>query len=298
MQTHVYKIVDGHEIVADIYPLSAVGNRHILPAVLFIHGGGLVMGHRKMITPSQIQAFHDGGFQVISIDYRLAPETKLPEIADDLMDAWDWLREAANAIGINRERIAIAGHSAGAFLALLCGYLLHPRPAALVSLAGYGKLTHDEFMQPSPYYVREHTLVDESDARKAVSAGNISASGPNDSMQCYTGRGRFYLYCRQQGIWLREVSGHNPSDQDWFAQYEPISNISAPYPPTILLHGEADTDVPYDQSVLMQQELTCQEVAHEFISNPNWGHVFLYYPNDPSVNQAFMQMISFLKRHV
>ena len=161
MQTQVFKIVDGHEIVADIYPLSRARDGQKLPTVLFIHGGGLIMGHRKMIAPSHIRAFHEGGFHVISIDYRLAPETKLPEIADDIKDAWHWLREEADSIGIDRERIAIAGHSAGAFLTLVSGYKLDPRPAALVSMAGYGKLTHDEFVKSSPYYVQEHALADE-----------------------------------------------------------------------------------------------------------------------------------------
>lgn len=245
-----------------------------------------------------IRAFHEGGFHVISIDYRLAPEAKLPEIANDIQDAWYWLREEAETFGIDRDRIAIVGHSAGAFLTLMSGYRLDPRPAALVSMAGYGKLTHDEFKKPSPFYVQQHAAADENDARSSVGVGTISASGLNDSMQRYTGRGLFYLYCRQQGIWLREVSGHDPSDQEWFAQYEPIRNVSAAYPPTILLHGEADTDVPFDQSVLMQQELNRHGIAHEFISNPNWGHVFLYIPNDPSVDKAFTHIMAFLHQHV
>lgn len=298
MQTREYKSINGHVIVADIYPLSYTMNEQKTPAVLFIHGGGLIMGHRTMIDQSHIRIFHEGGFQIVSIDYRLAPETKLPEIVDDIKDMWHWLREEADALGIDRDRIAIVGHSAGAYLTLLSGYKLAPRPAALVSMAGYGKLTHDEFTKPSPYYVQVHSLVSESDAREMINVGVISSSGPKDSMRRYTGRGLFYLYCRQQGIWLSEVSGHNPNDQDWFMQYEPIHNVSAAYPPTMLLHGKKDTDVPYDQSVLIQQELARYGITHEFISNPDWGHTFLYAPDDPSVDNAFTQIIAFLQQHV
>jgi dipeptidyl aminopeptidase/acylaminoacyl peptidase len=117
-------------------------------------------------------------------------------------------------------------------------------------------------------------------------------------MRHYTGRGLFYLYCRQQGIWLSEVSGHDPCDPAWFEPYEPIRNVSAAYPPTLLLHGEPDTDVPYEQSVLMQQALARQGIAHEFISDPYWGHTFLYALNDPSVDKAFKQIIAFLQQHV
>jgi acetyl esterase/lipase len=128
--------------------------------------------------------------------------------------------------------------------------------------------------------VKEHGPVDEHTARQTIGEGTISQSGPNDSIQRFLGRGLFYLFCRQQGIWLSEVSSHDPGDQDWFADYQPIRNVSAEYPPTMLLHGEPDTDVLIEQSVLMQQEFIRHGVAHEFVRNPSWGHAFLYMPND------------------
>lgn len=298
MQTQVFKTTGGHEIKADIYLSPHLEKDQKRPAILFIHGGGLIMGHRKMIAPNHVQAFHEGGFHVISIDYRLAPETKLPEIVGDIKDAWRWLQENAESYGIDRDRIAIAGHSAGAFLTLVCGYMLDPRPIALVSIAGYGKLTHAEFEQPSSYYVQKHVETNESEARSVIGEKTLSESSPNDSMQRYTGRGLFYLYCRQQGIWLHEVSGHIPSDHAWFAQYEPIQNITETYPPTLLIHGEADTDVPYDQSVLMQIELNRHGVVHELVSNSNWGHAFIYVPNDPTVDNVFQQITAFLQKHI
>lgn len=298
MQTYVFKTVGNHEIKADVYPAAQTGDEQKLPAVMFIHGGGLIMGHRKVILPEHIQAFHDGGFHFVSIDYRLAPETKLPEIIDDIRDAWTWLRDNAETLGIDRDRIAVLGHSAGAYLTLMSGYKLDPRPAALVSLAGYCKLTSDAFVAPSSYYVSEHESVDEHDARQTVGEETISASGPDDSMQRYLGRGLFYLFCRQKGIWLHEVTGHNAVDQEWFAQYEPIQNVSAAYPPTMLLHGEPDTDIPFEQSVLMQQELAHHGVTHKFVQDPNWGHTFLYMLDEDSVMEAFGQIVSFLKQHV
>lgn len=298
MQTYVYKTIGGHEIEADFYPAAQTAVERKRPAVVFIHGGGLIMGHRKAILPSHIQAFHNGGFHFVSINYRLAPETKLPDILGDIKDAWAWLRDKADSLAIDRDRIAILGHSAGAYLTLLSGFKLDPRPAAVVSIAGYCKLTSDAFAKPSPYYMREYESVDEHEARQTIGEQVISESGPNDSMQRYLGRGLFYLFCRQKGIWLHEVTGHEPEDQGWFAQYEPIRNVSPLYPPTMLLHGEPDTDIPFEQSVLMQQELARHSVAHEFLSNPNWGHTFLYMPDDDSVGEAFAAIVSFLQEHV
>lgn len=298
MYTHIFKRSNGLEISADIYHTARAEAGQQLPAVLFIHGGGLMLGHRKAILLSHIEAFHSGGFHFVSIDYRLAPEAKLPEILDDIQDAWTWIREEAALLGIDPNRIAVLGHSAGAYLTLTCGYRLDPRPTALVSIAGYGKLTDDAFTMPSSHYVKEHVVVEEDEARQTVGRQVLSAGGRNDSIQRFTGRGLFYLFCRQRGIWLREMSGHEPQDKEWFAQYEPIHNISAEYPPTMLLHGEPDTDILFEQSVFMQQELGRHGVAHEFIRDPDWGHAFLYVPNDESVDKAFGQIVTFLQQHV
>jgi len=56
-----------------------------------------------------------------SIDYRLEPEVRLPEIVGDLEDAWAWLSAHAGELGVDQSRIVLLGHSAGGFLALLGG---------------------------------------------------------------------------------------------------------------------------------------------------------------------------------
>jgi dipeptidyl aminopeptidase/acylaminoacyl peptidase len=110
-----------------------------------------------------------------------------------------------------------------------------------------------------------------------------------------SGRSDFYFYCRQQGIWPQEVCGHDPSDRDWFAPYEPLRNVSPSYPPTLLLHGEADTDVPFEQSVLMAEQLAKHGVEHEFARDPEWGHAFDFLAaNDPKVKRAVDRAVEFL----
>jgi acetyl esterase/lipase len=106
------------------------------PAVVFVHGGGLILGSRKALLPVHVQAFIEAGFVFASIDYRLAPEAHLPEIVSDLDDAWTWVGSHASELGIDSRRIVLLGHSAGAFLALLGGCRLSPPPAAIISAAG------------------------------------------------------------------------------------------------------------------------------------------------------------------
>src|SRR5438045_9757910 len=89
-RTEIYKSVDGLDIKADIYGV-ADGKR---PAVVWIHGGALIMGTRQGV-PSQLRDRLLGyGYAIVSIDYRLAPETKLPAIIADLRDAFRWARGA------------------------------------------------------------------------------------------------------------------------------------------------------------------------------------------------------------
>ena len=72
------------------------------PALLWMHGGALILGNRTGIT----RPFHAGpleqGYVIVSIGYRLAPETKLPAIIEDVQDAWKWVHEQARRFGIDR----------------------------------------------------------------------------------------------------------------------------------------------------------------------------------------------------
>ena len=94
-------------------------------------------------------------------------------------------------------------------------------------------------------------------------------------MQWFTGRGLFYLTRRHQGDWLSVISGHDQEDRDWFTPYMPGLNVSTDYGPTMLLHGDPDTDVPVEQSELMQQRLVEHGVVYEFVRNPTWQHAFM-----------------------
>ena len=74
---------------------------------------------------------------MVSIDYRLAPETKLPEIVSDVEAAFHWVgREGARQFHLDIDRIMVFGGSAGGYLTLLTGYRVSPKLKALVSLYG------------------------------------------------------------------------------------------------------------------------------------------------------------------
>jgi acetyl esterase/lipase len=286
--THVYKTVGECQIKADVYQ-PARGARK--PAVIWIHGGALIMGSRKWPDARFYAELLSRGLAIVSIDYRLAPETKLPGIVEDLQDAWRWVRrEGPQRFGIDPDRIATAGGSAGGYLTLMSGFCLEPRPRALVSYFGYGDITTPWYSQPDAFY-RRKPLVPKDEAYRCV--GNRPLSEPPGSNQ----RGRFYLYCRQQGIWPNEVAGHDPhTESPWFDAYCPIRNVTAKYPPAFLIHGTEDTDVPYAESKSMAARLAASGVAHEFITVAGAGHGLSGAKPD-KVAEIARQAAEFIKNH-
>ncbi|MBI2942046.1 MAG: prolyl oligopeptidase family serine peptidase [Chloroflexi bacterium] len=74
----------------------------------------------------------------------------------------------------------------------------------------------------------------------------------------------------------------------------PILHVTRDYPPTLLLHGDQDTDVPYEQSVTMAARLAEAEVAHELVTIPGGGHGFDRELERPQVAGAFHRVLTFL----
>ncbi len=86
-------------------------------ALLWLHGGGLMMGTPRMDDARCGRLARDAGLVVVAPAYRLAPEHPFPAALDDAHAAWTWLQEAAPELGLDPTRIAIGGASAGAGIA-------------------------------------------------------------------------------------------------------------------------------------------------------------------------------------
>jgi acetyl esterase len=92
-------------------------------ALLYLHGGGFVIGsiatHDALCRQLALQA----GCDVYALDYRLAPEHRFPTAVHDAADALQWLREHAAMLGLEPRRLAVGGDSAGGTLATVCALL-------------------------------------------------------------------------------------------------------------------------------------------------------------------------------
>jgi uncharacterized protein (TIGR02246 family) len=287
--TSTYKTVGELPLKADVYRLPGDDVR---PVVVWVHGGGLIFGNRDGPSPDQRKRYLDAGYVVVSIDYRLAPETKLAGIVEDIRDAVTWVRtKGPELYKIDPKRVAVVGHSAGGYLALVAGYAVEPRPQAVVAFYGYGDVDGDWYAKPDPGFLMP--LVTREAAYKAVGTKEIVEGD-------WKGRTDFYRYCRQNGLWPQEVVGHDPAKQPKeFDRFCPVRNVTRGYPPTLLLHGDADTDVPHRQSVAVAAELKRAGVEHELITMKGGGHLFDRKGlQDRDVSAAFVRVEKFLAKHV
>jgi acetyl esterase/lipase/short-subunit dehydrogenase len=87
-----------------------------LPVLLYFHGGGFVIGDVACYDGLTRFLANEGRIAVISVDYRLAPEFRLPIAFDDAFAALGWLQKNAESLGLDAERIAVGGDSAGGAL--------------------------------------------------------------------------------------------------------------------------------------------------------------------------------------
>ena len=288
-RTHTYKRVGELAIQADVWTPAADGPR---PVALWIHGGALILGSRKSPPRALLTGWLAAGYAVVSIDYRLAPETQLPGIIEDVEDAYRWIRaEGPTLFGADPNRIGVAGGSAGGYLTLMTGFRVEPRPRVLVAFWGYGELTTSWYAEPSEFY-RKQPLVTREEALAAVGPRPLSEPpSPNQ-------RGRFYLWTRQQGLWPQQVTGHDPKTESrWYDRYCPLRQVTREYPPTLLIHGTEDTDVPYSESRAMADRFREVGVVHELLTVEGAGHGLSGAP-PADVERSNNRALAFFQTHL
>ena len=116
---------DGSRLAARLYASS----RAVLPVMLYLHGGGFTIGGLETHDALCRQLALRSGAAVLSLDYRLAPEHRFPVAVDDAWAALRWLAAEAAALGLDGQRLAVGGDSAGGTLAAVSA--LHARDAGM-----------------------------------------------------------------------------------------------------------------------------------------------------------------------
>lgn len=116
---------DGTPLPARLYAPSD----EALPVLLYLHGGGFVMGGLETHDSLCRQLALRSGAAVVALEYRLAPEHPFPVAVEDSWSAMKWLANQGHSIGLDRSRLAVGGDSAGGTLAAVAA--IHARDIGL-----------------------------------------------------------------------------------------------------------------------------------------------------------------------
>jgi acetyl esterase len=131
-----------------------------LPALVYFHGGGFLLGDLDMSDRQCRQLAHHSGCVVISVDYRLAPEHKFPAAVDDAFAATVYVATHAAEFGIDAGRIAVGGDSAGGTLATVVAMMAHDRggPALIFQLLIYPLVNVNDDSPSMHEFAEDHFL--------------------------------------------------------------------------------------------------------------------------------------------
>lgn len=207
------------------------------PAVLHFHGGGHVIGVPEMDRPQLMRWAAELGCVVVSVDYRLAPETPFPGPMDDAYAALRWLHEQAEALGVDRGRIAVSGASAGGAMAACLALMARDRGEFAIAF--------------------QHLEAPRLEDRLAA---------PQDDNPC-TGE---FVWTRANSAYCRDayLSGDNPSPYASAARATDLSGL----PPAYIAVGSLDLFV--DECLAYTARLTRAGVPVELIVYPGAFHGF------------------------
>lgn len=206
--------------------------------ILYLHGGGLFYGKRDDLPKEIIQLFLKNGYSLLTIDYPLAPEAKLPTIYACLEEAIDWFQDNyQKKLHVRTPDYFLFGRSAGGYLA----YLLSARHTSksqkgLISFYSYYELSLPELSQPSSYY-QQFPKVSPLIAQELIQAAPITTASINE-------RFSLYLSGRQFGNWL-SYCVPSTAEKNIFSLTE--SELLT-LPATFLTHSVADQDIPVRSS--------------------------------------------------
>ena len=96
------------------------------------------------------------------------------------------------------------------------------------------------------------------------------------------------------------ISGRNPlQEPEYFDPFCPVKNINRHFPPVLLIHGDKDTDVPFEQSVLMDDALSAKNIDHQFIRMTGSDHAFDKFEGgfgNAQINDAFHAVVQFMDK--
>ncbi len=227
-----YKNVDSISLQLDLYKLKDL--KSPAPALIFIHGGAWRGGERSDFLPYLID-YAKKGYVTITVSYRLVKTAIFPAAVQDVNCAVQWIQNHAAAYGIDPEKLALIGGSAGGHLAMMAAY------------------ADDE-----PLFSKD---CKEKNSSKVQAIINLY--GPTDLTTPYS------ISTYQTKDFMGSSFEENP---EYYNQASPKTFITPDDPPTLIFHGTIDSLVPVSQSDSLATWLSNAGVPNDYHRLKGWPH--------------------------
>jgi acetyl esterase/lipase len=235
------------------------------PAVVFVHGGGWIIGDKSGVRP-RVEEVARQGFVCFNINYRLAfgAENNWPAAVEDAQRAVRWVRANAARYGVDSNRIGAIGDSAGGHI---------------VSFLG----TTDTINNSDP------ALAKFSSRAQCV----VDLFGPTDLTEDYSAKVAAGLSSNDM---VRQFLGGTPAQKPEAARAaSPLWRVDAKSAPFLIFHGRLDVLVPPDHSERLHAALQKAGVESKLVMFENEGHGF---KKKETRDKFAAETLAFLKKHL
>jgi len=260
----VYARVGQRELLLDLYrPPEASGP---LPVVVWIHGGGWRGGSKN--SPGRALPIVARGYALVSVGYRLSGEAIFPAAVEDCKAAVRWIRANADNYGLDAGRIGAWGSSAGGHLVAFLGTA--------------GDVKEFDTGANGEYSSRVQAVCD--------------WFGPTDFLRMNDFPGRIN-HDGPESPESRFIGGPIQENKGKVAKANPITYVTADDPPFLIMHGENDQAVPYNQSELLYDALKQAGVEATLYRVKGGDHGFRGASQD-SPTELFEMVARFFDKHL
>jgi acetyl esterase/lipase len=233
-------------------------SRTPLPVLVYIHGGAWRMGDKADAPPLE---YLSEGYALASLNYRLSQHARFPAQIQDCKAAVRWLRAHAHHHGLDAERFAAGGASAGGHLAALLGTTGH---------------------------VEQLDVGDHLDVSSRVQAV-VDFFGPTDFLQMDAHRLKGGLVHEEaHSPESRLVGGPIQENPDKVARANPITYVRSDSSPFLVVHGDQDPLVPHHQSEILVAALEEAGVPVTFFTVVGGGHGGFHDPKVDELTRGFL----------
>lgn len=262
---------------------SEQSNSGTKATLLYFHGGGLLYGNRDDLPEKYCQLLVENGYNLLTVDYPLAPEVKLSTIYNCLKKSIDWfLKNYHTTLGLDKPDYFLFGRSAGGFLTyLLSARHYFPEQKGLISFYGYSNLTIPAFNQPSSYY-NQFSKIAPLTAQELIHSKPVVEVSINE-------RFSLYLSGRQFGNWLSYLVSTTSEKEAFSLTDAELSKL----PATFLTHSAADHDVPVKASRTASSKIPAvmyveiEKLPHDFDNDLTNGEGL----------RVYQELIAWLDKH-